>query len=96
MILLNSSKRKARAWTHPIFGKITRDQSPALKVPKGRISFDVDGESSSKDDDITNRTVGGTEVKKNKCPRCDGDHFLTQCGKFKKDTVKDEVKLVRK
>jgi hypothetical protein len=56
----------------------------------------VDGESSSKDDDITNRTAGGTEVKKNKCPRCDGDHLLARCGEFKKDTVKDQVKLVRK
>ncbi len=54
-------ERKARAQTHPIFGEITRDQNPALKVPKGRISFGVDGESSSKDDDITNRTAGGTE-----------------------------------
>ena len=83
-------EKKARILTHPIFGKITREQNMAPKTSKGRISFGVDGEGGSKDDDLTIKT------KKSKCPRCNGDHLLARCGEFKKDTVKDRVKFVRK
>ena len=53
------------------------------KTPKGRISFGVDGEGGSKDDNLT------IKIKKTNCPRCNGDHLLARCGEFKKDTVKD-------
>ena len=83
-------ERKARTLTHPFFGKITREQNTTPKTPKGRISFGVDGERDSKEDDLTIKT------KKSKCPRCNGDHLLARCDEFKKDAVKDRVKFVRK
>ncbi|XP_028404804.1 uncharacterized protein LOC114527371 [Dendronephthya gigantea] len=91
-------EKRARALTHPVFGKIIHEQNPKFKLPKSRLSFGVDGEANSKKADTT---VGGAsvfniEVKKYKCPRCNGDHLLSRCEKFKRDTVKERVNLVRR
>lgn len=95
---------KARASAHPVFGKVTSDSKNTgvgqdLKIPRRRFAFGIDGEV---DQDVGNDTwdrnasVSGMESKPFKCPMCNGLHILPRCDVFKKETVENRLKLVRK
>jgi hypothetical protein len=91
-------EKKARALTHPVFGKIIHYQNPKFKLPRNKLSFGVDGEANSKKTETSTGSahVFNIEAKKYKCPRCNGDHLLPRCEKFKRDTVKERVNLLRR
>ena len=84
---------RARALTHPIFGKINTDSriksAQDFKGTKGRFIFGMNGKIEMGD---------GVESRPyhNKCPRCNGPHMLPRCDTFKKETLENRIKFVRK
>ena len=95
---------KARALTHPIFGRINSDaRNKSIQDPnkgsRGRYAFGVDGRfQKDVGNEVPNPTESGKESRAyhNECPMCKGTHLLSRCDRFKKETVKNRLKLVRK
>ena len=82
-------EKRARASSHPIFGKISKEMNGKKSV-RGRKVIPPGGLSLA-----MNGTDGQRPRPKLKCPSCDGDHWLSRCEKFRKKTVEERFKLVR-
>jgi hypothetical protein len=95
---------KARALTHPIFGKINSDSKNKLtqdpKGPRGRYAFGGNGSENDgrRNFGNTDSTLGRMETRSyyKNCPMCNGTHLLSQCDMFKRQTIENRLKLVRK
>ncbi|XP_028408735.1 uncharacterized protein LOC114531302 [Dendronephthya gigantea] len=75
---------KARATTHPIFGKIsTAEKAPKFQNPKMRRNGGAAGFSSQ----TTKQTL--------KCPLCGSNHWLSRCDKFRKQSLEERQKFVK-
>lgn len=74
---------KARAATHPVFGKVVNDNKvkPSFKPTPRR---KADGFSSQ-----------GKEAQKLHCALCKGEHWLSRCEKFRNQSVKERQELIR-
>ncbi|CAB4001611.1 Hypothetical predicted protein [Paramuricea clavata] len=97
-------KVKAKAFTHPIFGKINSDSKNKLiqdpKGPRSRYAFGVNGNEKNVHRNFVNTeaTAGRLEMRayyKN-CPKCNGAHLLSRCDVFKREIIENRLKLVRK
>ena len=86
---------KARASSHPIFGNLSnearenkREDSRARKRDENpRKNFAINSEESFSHDH---------KKPTLKCPSCDDNHWLSQCPQFKKMSLTERFKLVRK
>ena len=92
---------KARILTHPIFGKINNESrnksSPDPKGLRSRYTFGMNGKvdlDAGKDVENTGKT--GMRGYNPRCPMCNNNHLLSRCDMFKKETVENRRKLVRK
>jgi len=92
---------KARALNHPIFGNVSGELKSQGKDPKKRkprhgdsfatlgvVPVSGSNENSSAGADPTKATP--------KCHLCNGDHWLTRCREFKKQSVEQRLTFVRK
>ena len=77
---------RARAATHPIFGKIANESKSKPLNSKAR----RDGPRGS-----GFSTQGGKLTTKSKCPLCNADHWLSRCEKFRKQSIRERQDLVR-
>ena len=82
-------EKRARASSHPIFGKISKETRS--EKPAGTKRVIIPGGSSF----ATNGNDGQLPRSKLKCPSCNGEHWLSQCENFKKKPVEERFKLVR-
>jgi hypothetical protein len=78
-------ENRARALSHPIFGKLNSDLNPAKlnrsQDPKRRFNFGVDYTSKE------------TKIKR---MMCEGDHILPRCNSFNGESLEGRLKFVRK
>ena len=81
---------KARAATHPIFGKVVNEN-------RGK---QVNGKSSSKPPRGGGFSTQGkpppdkTSKEKPKCPSCSSSHWLSRCDKFRKQSLQERQRFV--
>ena len=84
---------RARVANHPIFGKVNNSDGKNMgnvnnhRQPSKVRSYAIEGNHTD-DKDATRKGV--------KCPSCDSNHWLSQCYAFKKLTVEDRHKFVRR
>ncbi|CAB4042467.1 hypothetical protein AC249_AIPGENE11142 [Paramuricea clavata] len=84
---------RARVSTHPIFGKVNNSDGKNTgnvsnhRQPSKVRNYAIEGNQTD-DKDGTRKGV--------KCPSCDSNHWLSQCYAFKKLTVEDRHKFVRR
>jgi hypothetical protein len=84
---------RARVANHPIFGKVNNSDGKNMgnvnnhRQPSKVRNYAIEGNHTD-DKDSTRTGV--------KCPSCDSNHWLSQCYAFKKLTVEDRHKFVRR
>ena len=89
---------KARALNHPVFGAVNTEQRNQGRTPSNRRSRRSDnfatlgGEQVSESNEDRSSPTKATP----KCHLCKGDHWLTRCRQFKKQTVEQRLTFVRK
>ena len=83
---------KARAATHPIFGKITSDSKmkPAFTKPNRQTGPRSAGFATQAEPQTPRGSYKGPE-----CPLCNSSHWLSRCDKFRKQSLEDRQKLIR-
>ena len=89
---------KARASSHPIFGNLSNETKEDPRDPardrnrkregNSRTNFAINQDEHLRDE-IPKKSLP-------KCPECDGNHWLSQCGQFKKMSLIERFKLVRR
>jgi hypothetical protein len=75
---------KARAATHPVFGKISIDKSKFPKLPQ-KPQQHIRGSGF----------LVQSTFQPPKCPQCGSNHWLSRCDKFKKQSLEERQKFVR-
>ena len=75
---------KARATTHPVFGKISIDNK---KFPKQHQKSQQHVKASG--------FLVQSSFQPPKCPQCGSNHWLSRCDKFKKQSLDERQKFVR-
>ncbi|CAB3997294.1 PREDICTED: uncharacterized protein LOC107342904, partial [Paramuricea clavata] len=76
---------KARAATHPVFGKIAIDKSKI--IPRQNQRLQQHGKASGFSVQSTTQPP--------KCSQCGSNHWLSRCDKFRKQSLEDRQKFVR-
>ena len=87
---------KTRASSHPIFGNPSYETKDDQKESNrnrrsdgnSRSNFDIDNQDESSSYVPTKSSP--------KCPECDNNHWLSQCQQFRKMTLIERFKLVRR
>ena len=95
---------KARVLNHPIFGNVTSDlkskgKDPKNYKPRKDENFGIQGDLPNNSVRYGNRnSTAGADLAKPapKCHLCNGDHWLTRCHEFKKQSVDQRLTFVRK
>ena len=75
---------RARATTHPIFGNIAIEKP---RVPTHNLKSKQHGRGAGFSTHSESTTL--------KCPKCNSNHWLSRCDKFKGQSLEDRQKFVR-
>ena len=78
---------KARAATHPIFGKVVNENRGKQEESKGRRQFGSKAGGFATQEDER-------KVNKSACP-CNANHWLLRCDKFRKWSLEERQKYVK-
>ena len=88
---------------HPVFGDISDKKNVSNSLsssnrPKdkgvGRVSFATNSNTSAEGNSLAvPQPATQPEVKDKKCPLCKSNHWLSQCGEFKKMKLEDRLSL---
>eukprot|EP00794_Sanderia_malayensis_P013184 gene13184-14532_t len=83
---------KARAATHPIFGKIVNENKfkPVVNQQRRQTSARATGFSTQTESQHSNASN-----KTPKCPLCSNAHWLARCDRFRKQSLEDRQKLIK-
>ncbi|XP_028407167.1 uncharacterized protein LOC114529553 [Dendronephthya gigantea] len=86
---------KARAATHPVFGKIVNENKGRQEETKGKRTHDrrANGFATQGDHKAGGKDQDGRTCK-NICP-CNENHWLARCGKFRKMSLDQRMKFVK-
>ena len=89
---------KARAVSHPIFGKISEPEKNAQIKGPGKRSNGFGGfraASYGTQVDRASRDANGANTTEPKCPLCKSNHWLARCREFRGKSLEDRLRIVK-
>ncbi|XP_015747596.1 PREDICTED: uncharacterized protein LOC107327368 [Acropora digitifera] len=89
---------KARAVSHPIFGKISEPEKNAQIKGPGKRSNGFGGfraASYGTQVDRASRDANGANITEPKCPLCKSNHWLARCREFRGKSLEDRLRIVK-
>ena len=87
---------KARASSHPIFGNLSNETKDDQKEPNRNRRSDGNSRSNFAIDNQDESSFRVPKISSPKCPLCDNNHWLSQCQQFRKMSLIERFKLMRR
>ena len=85
---------KARAATHPIFGKVVNEHKSKQEENKGKRHTGSRASGFATQGDDRNGNAEGTAIKTIVCP-CKANHWVSRCDKFRKMSLEERKAFVK-